>query len=131
LINAQVGTTGYPTANADESVTVSATETMTIVDWSGAFGAGGDIGAGAAENHEGNEPASQPTAVNGHFLVDLPDLIREPFHLKLQAADLLAELLLRIVGVVILAARHQAPAVGRLQRLELGGLGLMRVGRER
>ena len=47
-INAQVGTTGYPTANADESVAVSATETMTLVDWAGAFGAGGDIGAGAA-----------------------------------------------------------------------------------
>jgi hypothetical protein len=47
-LNAQVGTTGYPTANADESVTVSANETMTIVDWAGAFGAGGDIGAGAA-----------------------------------------------------------------------------------
>ena len=32
-INTLVGTTGYPAAEVDESVTVSATETMTILDW--------------------------------------------------------------------------------------------------
>jgi hypothetical protein len=47
-INTLVGTTGYPTANADEGVTVAATETMSIVDWDGAVGAGENNGVGAA-----------------------------------------------------------------------------------
>ena len=47
-INALVGTAGIPAANADEGVTVSATETMTIVDWAGAIGGGDDAGIGAA-----------------------------------------------------------------------------------
>ena len=48
LINTLVGTAGYPMANADEGVTVSATETMTIRDWAGAIGGGNDVGVGAA-----------------------------------------------------------------------------------
>jgi hypothetical protein len=47
-INTLVGTAGYPIANADEGVTVSATETMNIVDWAGAVGGGDDAGIGAA-----------------------------------------------------------------------------------
>ncbi len=47
-INTLVGTTGFPTANSDEGVTVAATETMSIVDWTGAIGGGLDFGVGAA-----------------------------------------------------------------------------------
>ncbi len=47
-INTLVGTTGFPTASFDEGVTVSATEKMAIVDWTGAIGGGDDVGAGAA-----------------------------------------------------------------------------------
>ncbi len=47
-INTLAGTAGNVPANADEGVTVSATETMNIVDWAGAIGAGDDAGIGAA-----------------------------------------------------------------------------------
>ena len=47
-VNTRVGTAGYPTANADESVTVSATESMTLEDWAGALGVGNNVGVGAA-----------------------------------------------------------------------------------
>ena len=74
------------------------------------------------QDRHGDEPASQPAAVDGHLLVNLLELIGEPFHLELQAADLLVELLDRGRGVVILAGRHQALAMGRLQLLKLGWL---------
>ena len=48
LINTFVGTAGYPTAQPDEGVTVSATETMNILDWAGAVGGGTNAGIGAA-----------------------------------------------------------------------------------
>jgi hypothetical protein len=47
-INTLIGTAGYPTANADEGVTVSATETVNLVDWAGALGGGDNVGFGAA-----------------------------------------------------------------------------------
>ena len=68
--------------------------------------------------------------MNGHFLVDLLNLIGEPFHLELQAADLLVELLGRGRGVVVLAGRCQTLAMRRLQLAELWRFWLVRVGRE-
>ena len=53
-INTLVGTAGYPTAASDESVTVSATQTTTILDLAGAVslaknsgGTGAGVGAGS------------------------------------------------------------------------------------
>ena len=82
------------------------------------------------QDRDAGEPAPQPAAGDGHLLVDLLELLREPLHLELQAADLLVELLGRGRGVVIPAGRGQAPAVGLLQLPEFGRLGLVRVGRE-
>jgi hypothetical protein len=47
-VNTLIGTPGYPTAQADQGVTVAATETMKIVDWAGGIGGGSDVGIGAA-----------------------------------------------------------------------------------
>ncbi len=46
-INTLVGTGDYPAANSDEGVTVSATETTTILDLSGSVGEGKSAGVGA------------------------------------------------------------------------------------
>ena len=48
LINTNVGTTGFPTADADEGVTVSATQTTNFEDGAGAVGKGKNAGLGAA-----------------------------------------------------------------------------------
>ena len=85
---------------------------------------------GDAHDRDDDEPAPQPAAGDGHLLVDLLELLLEPLHLESQAADLLVELLGRGRGVVVPAGRGQALAVGLLQLPELGGLGLVRVGRE-
>ena len=56
-INTLVGTAGYPTAASDESVTVSATETTTLLDLSGTValgksaGTSAGIGRGARRQH--------------------------------------------------------------------------------
>ena len=68
--------------------------------------------------------------MNRHLFVDLLNLIGEPFHLELQTADLLIELLGRGRGVVVLAGRGQALAMGHLQFAELWRFWLVRVGRE-
>ncbi len=47
-INTLVGTTGYPAANSDEGLTVSATGTTNIVAWAGAAAGGKNAGIGAA-----------------------------------------------------------------------------------
>ena len=47
-INTLVGTAGYPTAQSDEGVTVSATDAIATTDWAGAIGGGDDVGVGAA-----------------------------------------------------------------------------------
>ena len=47
-INTRVGTAGYPPANADEGVTVSATQTMNIEDWAGGIAIGKSVSIGAA-----------------------------------------------------------------------------------
>jgi mucin-19 len=48
LVNTLTGTAGFPTANADQGVTVSATDAIAITDWVGAIGGGEDVGVGAA-----------------------------------------------------------------------------------
>ena len=48
LLNTLTGTATYPTANSDQGVTVSATDTMTITDWAGGVGGGANVGVGAA-----------------------------------------------------------------------------------
>ena len=54
--------------------------------------------------------ASHPSAFNAHVL----NLIGEPFHLELQAANLLIEVLGRLGGKVQPVARRQAHAVSLL-----------------
>ncbi len=48
LLNTLTGTATYPSANSDEGVTVSASDTMTITDWAGGVGGGLNVGVGAA-----------------------------------------------------------------------------------
>ncbi len=47
-LNTLTGTATYPTANSDQGVTVSASDTMTITDWAGGVGGGTNVGVGAA-----------------------------------------------------------------------------------
>ena len=82
------------------------------------------------QHRDQDEPASQPPAGDGHLVVDLLQLLLQPLHLQPQAPHPLVELLERVGRVVVLAGRDQAVAVGLLQLPELGGLGLVRVGRE-
>ncbi len=48
LLNTLTGTATYPSANPDEGVTVSATDTMTVTNWAGGVGGGLNVGVGAA-----------------------------------------------------------------------------------
>ncbi len=47
-LNTLTGTATYPTANSDQGVTVSASDTMMITDWAGGVGGGTNVGVGAA-----------------------------------------------------------------------------------
>ncbi len=48
LVNTQIGTAGYPTAGADEGVSVSASHTMNLADWAGGTAVGKSLSIGAA-----------------------------------------------------------------------------------
>ena len=78
---------------------------------------------GGDQDRDEDELPSQAFAADDHFLVDLLELLLEPLHLELQAANLLVELFGRGCGIVVPAGQSQALAVGLLQLPELGGSG--------